>query len=84
MTAKKTNTTFQQFLNKDWQPHKLRFQQFLDDEWSPVKRRLDELLQSDMDKSIHGPELGNMHNVESSPELQGSPMMRIKTCLPHN
>ena len=63
-------TTFQQFFDSDWTPHKKRFQQFLDEEWSPVKRQFEDILQWDMD-SAQDPSK-DVHDIQSSPELTKS------------
>ena len=61
-------TSFQAFLDNEWQPHCRKFQSFLDDEWAPVKHRFDDLLQRDLDTApMKKPE--DIFNVESSPEL---------------
>ena len=70
--SEKLGTSFQQFLDRDWQPHRRRFQAFLDDEWPPVKRQFEELLQRDLD-SVPPRSRNDTVTIDSSPELPGPP-----------
>ena len=67
--AETTRTTFQQFLDKEWKPHKKQFQDFIEDEWSPVKQHFDTILRRDLDRPSDASPLALIHNVDSSPEL---------------
>ena len=67
--AETTRSTFQEFLDKEWKPHKKQFQDLIDAEWSPVKQHFDSILQRDLDRPSDTSPLALVHNVDSSPEL---------------